>query len=507
MYDIILFTDVTDTVFIAKPMGAYKCAYELRKHGFSCLVVDHFSSFSESEIIDLLKSSMNESTLIVGVSNTFLKNTDVEPEEGKPVYYETLGESSFMPQASKGSKLEGVFGKMIKSINHNCKIIVGGSKTHQNYRNKFVSAVFLGMAEDSIVKYAKAVRDGTPTAGYKNIWGITVIKTMSDEGYDFNNSSMVWEYSDVLNTKVLPFEIARGCIFKCKFCAYPMNGKESFDYIRSKELMIRDLQSNYDQFGILSYYIIDDTFNDSEFKLNMMLDVVRSLTFKPIFWAYIRLDLIARNLKTADMLHEIGIRSYFFGIETMHPGAGRAIGKGYSRDKMKKAISYIKEKYPETLLHGSFIVGLPNDSLESNFDTFNQLMSREIQLDSFIFNGLRLYNTDFTTWDSELTLNYSKYGYEKIEETDPERIEINWKNNYVTRDEADRMANEFTMQGRNSDFFKFPGNDAWSLLNYGYSFLEVQQIKYKDADWHSYSNAHLALTNEYKRKLFEFLKS
>jgi radical SAM superfamily enzyme YgiQ (UPF0313 family) len=39
--------------------------------------------------------------------------------------------------------------------------------------------------------------------------------------------------------KVLPIEIARGCIFKCKFCSYPLNGKQNLDfrYFSSMELI------------------------------------------------------------------------------------------------------------------------------------------------------------------------------------------------------------------------------------------------------------------------------
>lgn len=507
MYDIILFTDVTDTVFIQKAIGAYKCANELRKNGFSCLVVDNFHAFTESEIVELLNSAMHSNTLFVGTSTTFLQCTDVEIQQGKPIHFKQLGESSFVPQAPQGTAFEQVFFNSIKEKNPNCKIIVGGAKTHPNYKNKFVDAVFIGLAEDSIVKYAQALRDHTEIAGYKNIWGVQVIKSMADEGYDFNNSTMSWADTDVIKCRVLPFEVARGCIFKCKFCAYPLNGKHNLDFIRSKESMMSELQTNYDRFGISSYFIIDDTFNDSEFKLDMMLEVVRGLTFKPIFWAYNRLDLIARNLDIVHKLYEIGVRAFYFGIETMHPKSGRTIGKGYNREKMKNALSYIKSTYPDVVLHGSFIVGLPDDSLESNIATFDQIMSREIQLDTFRFNGLQLYNPDLVAWNSELALNYSKYEYVKIEDNGPAGKDINWKNNYTNRDDAQSIADSFNERGRASGFFKFPGQDMWALQNYGYQFDDLNKMLYKDADWYGYSQAHEQFLIDYKKELFGILKS
>ncbi len=114
MYDIILFTDVTDTVFIQKAIGAYKCANELRKNGFSCLVVDNFHAFTESEIVELLNSAMHSNTLFVGTSTTFLQCTDVEIQQGKPIHFKQLGESSFVPQAPQGTAFEQVFFNSIK---------------------------------------------------------------------------------------------------------------------------------------------------------------------------------------------------------------------------------------------------------------------------------------------------------------------------------------------------------------------------------------------------------
>lgn len=504
MYDIILFTDITDTIFIQKALGAYKCAHELRLNGFSCLVVDNFHTFSAAEIVELLNSTIHSNTLFVGVSTTFLKCTDVDIEEGQAIYFKPMDTSSFVPQ---GTSIEDLFCNTIKAINPNCKIIVGGAKAHPNYKNKFVDAVFVGLAEGSIVKYAQSLRNGTPAEGYKNIWGAQIIKTMTDKDYDFVNSTMSWDDTDVINSKVLPFEVARGCIFKCKFCAYPLNGKHNLDFIRSKESMVTELQSNYDKFGISSYYIIDDTFNDSEFKINMMLDVVRELTFKPIFWSYIRLDLIAKNLDTIHKLYEIGVRAYYFGIETMHPKAGRTVGKGYNREKMKQTIAYIKKTYPDVMLHGSFIIGLPNDTMESNFATFDQLMSREIQLDTFIFNGLSLDNTELVAWNSELALNYPEYGYEKIDKDQPTGRYVDWKNNYTTRAEAQSIAENFNRRGRSSEFYKLPGQDMWALQNYGYQFAELNKMLYKDLDWHSLGQARKQFTTDYKKKLFDILKS
>jgi hypothetical protein len=159
------------------------------------------------------------------------------------------------------------------------------------------------------------------------------------------------------------------------------------------------------------------------------------------------------------------------------------------------------------VLHGSFIVGLPDDSLESNVATFDQILSREVQLDTFRFNGLQLYNPDLVAWNSELALNYSKYQYVKIEDNGPAGKDINWKNNYTNRDDAQSIADSFNERGRASGFFKFPGQDMWALQNYGYQFDDLNKMLYKDADWHGYSQAHEQFLIDYKKELFGILKS
>jgi radical SAM superfamily enzyme YgiQ (UPF0313 family) len=52
---------------------------------------------------------------------------------------------------------------------------------------------------------------------------------------------MSWLPTDVVNQQVLPLEVARGCIFRCKFCAYPMNGKQQLDFVRSESQLMYEL--------------------------------------------------------------------------------------------------------------------------------------------------------------------------------------------------------------------------------------------------------------------------
>lgn len=503
-YNFVFFTDVTDTTVIYKAIGAYKCAHVLRSIGYTCLVVDYLHTFSMQEFEQLVTSAIDENTYAVGFSTTFMLSTDGAKQTNKGIFYSELPDSALFPQ---GAEFEKTAISKIKSLNADCKVIVGGAKIHPNISNKLVDYAFVGFAEAAVVNFANHIVRGSPLAdSYKNIWGVTVVDNKEALGYDFRSSTMQWQDTDVVNARVLPIEIARGCIFKCKFCSYQMNGKQNLDFIRDAELLRIELQNNYDRFGIKNYYIIDDTFNDSDYKLDAMLSAIKKLSFQPYFWAYTRLDLIARNLDSFKKLYDIGLRGYYFGIETMYEKTGRIIGKGYSRQKQTEAIQYIRTHYKDVLLHGSFIIGLPNEPESSWNDTFNNIMNQQIPLHSFNFKGLKLYKNDRVAWNSELSRDYEKFGYQEIPEiSNRERIDFNWSSDIITRDRAEEIAIEFNKAGSQSDFYQIPNQLVWGLLNYFHDYDAVSQIKYHTMDWANIEFQKELFTTVYKQKLLNLV--
>lgn len=505
IYNFVLFTDVSDTVVIYKAIGAYKCASVLRENGYSCLVVDHLHSFTKDEFESLISNVVGESTLAVGFSSTFMKDTNVTGD-ATGIHYKTLLDSALFPQ---GKQFEDSAISYIKSKNKNCKVLLGGAKTHPNCNNKLIDYAVIGFAEASILSLANTLSTGAllPNS-HKNIWGVTIVHDKDEHVKNFQTSTFAWEKTDVLNASVLPIEIARGCIFKCKFCSYQMNGKQNLDFIRNTELIQQELQNNYDKYGIKNYYIIDDTFNDSEVKLDAMLAAVKKLSFQPYFWAYTRLDLIARKISTFQKLYDIGLRGFYFGIETMHNKTGRIIGKGYSRDKQIRTIQYIRNNFPDVLLHGSFIIGLPEEPLTSCQQTFDEIMSSRIPLHSFNFKGLVLYKNARVAWNSELSSNFQEYGYKEIPEVAAHsgRPDFNWSSEYTNRDDAEKLAVSFNETGQKSDMFRLPGQFLWATLNYYHDFGSISKMQYNEIDWAQFTQQKQEYIAEYKKQLFELTK-
>ena len=502
MYDAVIFTDVTDTVTIYKAIGAYKIANTLRQQGYNCLVVDHLHAFTLEELKQVINKSVSINTLFVGFSTTFFNSTlNSVNSDGSVTYRPTL--SGVIPQ---GIDFQNELIHYIKTINYNCKIVVGGTKAHANINDKNIDYSIIGYGEVSILSLANHLKLNTPILNsYKNLHGVTIIDNRTNEGFDFVNSRFEWQDLDVGPASVLPLEISRGCIFKCKFCSYPLNGKQNLDFIRHTDILYEELQSSYDKYKVENFYILDDTFNDNEYKLDVLLQAIKRLSFQPKFWAYTRLDLIAQNNSLIDKLYDIGLRGIYFGIETLNKRTGLIIGKGFDRDKQINTITKIRNRFDnKVLMHGSFILGLPEEPIDSMRHTFNQLMDESIPLHTFIFHGLRLSKSESVPFNSELGKNFKDYGYTEIN-NDANSTTVNWRNEHLDHTMAIGLANEFNGAAQNSNRLYIPGQLGFSLKNLGYSDDYISNTKYKELDWTQITIRKDLYIAKYKETLYNTL--
>ena len=452
-----------------KPFGAHKIAHELRNNGFDVLVINHLDHFSLTELKHILSSVVSDQTLFVGLSNTFVgyaKVMNIVHDPRMPTYI-------FLPG---GPDDEQEFTDHVKQINPNCKIVVGGSKTQIDWRNKCVDYAVVGYADTSVVNLAKHLKYGTPIANknYKNIYGVHIIDDPVAEGFDFNNSTMTWCNDDVvIPQEVLPMEISRGCIFSCKFCNYRLNGKQTVDYLKDLGTIRKELLDNYNNYGITRYRLLDDTFNDTEEKIDIMLDIVNQLPFKPAFSGYARLDLLASKPHTIPKLIDMGFRGMFFGIETLNKKTGSIIGKGADPDKLIQTIIDMKQQYGDHIsLHGSFICGLPGESKQSIESTMKKLLNKEIPLDTVTFYPLWIGKKSVLTWNSAFNLDLTKFGYTEIDNDFSKTIQVvNWQSDIMSYQEAIKMTSIFELKFRQvgnyqNETFQFLYNDQDFILNY-----------------------------------------
>lgn len=509
-YDAIFLTETTDTIESAiPPIGAYKCAHVLRKNGYRCLVIRFFSWYDMQELKEVIDHAVGDNTKLIGFSTTFLRSKKFDPEKG--YQYDLIPDDGVFPQ---GKEFENEFIEYCRILNPEIKFAAGGSKVNINWQNRNMDYAFLGFSEDSVVALMDHLSRGKDLKySHRNIWGVTIMDDRTAPGYDFRHDRMEWLPEDVVNAIVLPIEIGRGCIFRCKFCSYPLNGKKNLDFVKLSEILHQEMENNYNQYGVRDYVIVDDTFNDHVEKLKDLADMVQRLPFRPRFWGYHRLDLICTHPETLPMLNDIGIRAFYFGIETLDLKAGRTIGKGFSRKKQIEMVRYIRDHYPDISTYGSFIAGLPHESLDSVKNTCRMLENQDLPLHCWIIRPLNILLKN--GFPSDMDQNWQQYGYRDLGresefgQTVSPRL-MNWENDYTNLETMTSVCQEFMDRSISGDVMHLSGQSSLSVSGFGdpdWDFDRNFRLLRRDVDFHAIETqlfaAHLS---EYKRRLLSIIK-
>lgn len=238
------------------------------------------------------------------------------------------------------------------------------------------------------------------------------------------------------------------------------------DYLKSPTVLRNQFIDNYERFGVTNYFFLDDTFNDSVEKLQILHDeVFAKLPFKVSFGAFMRLDLINAHRETIPLLRDMGLTGAFLGVESLNYESNKSIGKGISGEKIVEILTILKREWPNTILDGQFIMGLPHDSEQSIRAWLDLLLTEDFPLDAAKIEPLHLDKgkAGNSLWVSQFESNPEKYGY-----TFEEGNSFSWTNNMnFSLKDAIRVKQEY---GRR---WKVKEKPAWvgdyGLMNIGVS--------------------------------------
>lgn len=516
-YDCVLFTDVTYPNIVYKPLGAYLLANHLRANGYSCLVVDHFHTFTQKQTLEIISRAVGPETKFVGFSIAFFNNAEgTNPMNPWAVnQFSSLDyNQAFCPQ---GANFELAIVAAIKELNHNCKIVLGGAaRISTLIRNTRVDYVISGFAEVAALDLLCSIGAGTvPSNAVKNIWGVYIIDGGSAEAFDYKHSSMVWLPQDISGAKVLQLDISRGCKFNCNFCDWSMRGTKTNKWVRHIDALATEIQRNYDLYGVYKYFVHDHTFNESDYKINVIKEAVKQLTFQPIFWCHARPDLLVKHPGRTDIMFESGVRSMMLGIDTLNPATAKLIGKGIDPNKIVAELKNIRHRYGNELLtHGNFVIGLPNESIDSILQTSAELNNGDIPLHHWSYNALMISTDTANWWGSAYEQNPGKYGYTtSSQEVDTEyNVEcrknslMNWQNTHMTFGQAMQLNQQLTESARQNKNYLDDSMTNWALM--GFTDLELtdlQQMTPSSIDWQSVSKQRLLYLHNYKKQLFSHI--
>jgi hypothetical protein len=415
MADFIIFAGMQEPEHYAvRSGGQYQLASWLRDFGYTVKVIDFCFKLEHNTLVTMAEKHIDENTLAFGFSSTFWNIALVNVnglDVGGIVWPDWI------------QHLRSVFVKKYPNI----KWILGGA-----------NAATPVLQENDWIRIHQFAEDETLAL-------LDSLKGLNIERPKFDIQNTVKRYSDddfIQPYETLSIEISRGCIFKCKFCQFPLIGRKKGTNIRSEEDIKTEFIENYERFGVTKYYFSDDTFNESMEKVQMIHRISKSLPFELEYTAYIRLDLLHKNQEMIDMLTDSGLRSAFIGLETFQVEGAMAIGKGWNGKYAKDFLVELKNRWKgKANFWLGMIIGLPGWNREQEELDVKWLIENEMPCWwhwALYINPINVINQKQFT--SEFEREYKKYGYEFNK---PNNF-VNWTNGNLDHEELINIAAEIS---------------------------------------------------------------
>jgi radical SAM superfamily enzyme YgiQ (UPF0313 family) len=487
IYHGIILTDALSPHRI-RPMGAYVIANELRKQGYNILVIDFYYQMGSVALEDLLRKNISDDTIFLGYSSSLFASKRM---------------GIFVPNNDREHFVKT--NQLVKTLNPNIKILFGGANSKAlssfNLRYRFnlgVDYAMHGYSESMIVDFVNNEKNNLPQrvrSSYNNLKEIDY--DFKAEDFEFNSSVHSWKDEDViLKNEVLPLEVARGCIFKCKFCAYPLLGKNPKDnsYIKREDVLLREILENYEKYNTTNYFIIDDTFNERTDKIQMLLNVRDRSKIDLRFGAFNRIELIARKPEQLPLLKDLNLSSMFFGIESLNYETSKTIGKGIKKEEISETLSRIRTIYNNNIsITTGLIIGLPHETEETFSKNFEWITREDSGVDTITISPLELATSTHT--ESSFIKNPEKYGYTILKDTGK------WVSDQWTSDRAGELARKYILEIQQSGRQKVSSYTALVLTGLGYDFEKLIKMSEKDLDYNAINIQQKSFINNYIQRL------
>lgn len=431
MAQIIICGGITEVPYW-RPIGIYQIANVLRQKGYTVQVIDSFPWLVYRDFEKLLKifdKYVDKDTLWIGFGSTWFYRIEnflnAGPRAGGSDGFMTNNAKDKLTVIKENTRLLNLdeidkLKKLVYSKNSKIKFVMGGARAFSGRRcfaAPLMDCYIEGFADNTVVEYTEYLAGKRNSLQYivNEDKSISITHDHKGEGFDFINDNFSWHKNDIIHPgEMLPIETARGCIFSCAFCSYPLNGRKKLDYLKDSNVLYKQFMENYEKYGITDYFFTEDTFNDSPQKIRILHDeVISKLPFQITFSSYMRIDLLNAHRDTIPLLYNMGVRSVMFGIESMNYEANKTVGKGIRKEKILEMGEILKKEWPETVLYSSYIIGLPNDGEEEITQWLEEICHPDFAFDISAVYQLVLdkWQHKKNIWQSKFTMNPGKYGY------------------------------------------------------------------------------------------------
>lgn len=329
------------------PVGLSYIASVLENKGYNVKIIDSF--IQSYTLSDIKKEIISFDPDVIGISAT------------TQVIYEA-----------------NAIVKIAKEINPNCLTIIGGPHVtymsdHTLNENPYLDIVLRGEGEQTIIEILESKREK-----WNEITGIS---------YKYNNKIFENPNRDYIqNLDTIPFPAyhllplkkykiyghlrddwisgksfcgiftARGCPFKCAFCAASILGVKC--RLRSPQNIIEELRILRDKYYKKEIEFLDSTFTINKERTEEICRLIRQEKIDISWFCSTRVDRF--NKKIAKTLVNSGCHTVLFGIESGVQHTLDFLNKNFLLDDATKAVKIAKEEGLQTI--ASFIIGSPYET-------------------------------------------------------------------------------------------------------------------------------------------------
>ena len=358
------------------------------------VIIINPSDFSFGRLKKIRKVSPPLGILYIG---TYLKKKDfrvkvidgmVEPEDLNGDFIsknnaKVVGITCTTPVVSNALSIA----QRIKERHHDCVTVLGGAHAsvcgEELIKNEFIDFVVRGEGEYPFERICEKVLNKRPIEDYSgiiekagplNLRQPEFISNLDEIPYPDRDMIPFRKYElSPINYKrkpSTPVITARGCPFRCTFCANPVHGKNV--RYHSPEYVIDEIRYLKMNFGVRDVMFWDDTFTLKEERIESICRFMLRDNLRMTWSCAARVDRINKKLLT--LMKRAGCWQISFGVETGSERLLEKIKKGITKSQIVAAFNLCKQIGIET--RAFFILGIPTETLKESYETI--AFAREI---------------------------------------------------------------------------------------------------------------------------------
>lgn len=328
-----------------------------------------------------------------------VKIFDFGLEPNLPVEKQTQRVLIFQPELIGITSLTNTYysanqlAKSIKKNNKDTPIVMGGPHPtifpQETLKNSGVDLVVFGEGEDTLLELVETLQN---QKGLKKIRGLAfkrekdiivnqprpLIDDLDALPFPARHLLALKKYPlrDEKGNLMVTIMSSRGCPYGCTYCFKEVFGRRCRK--RSAENVVNELEAVKNQFGISSFYFIDDLFTFDKKRVLQIAKLIQRKKLDITWQCLSRVDHV--NLQMLKKMRQAGCKRIHFGIESGNEEILKKINKQITIEQVKNAIKWCKEI--GIYSKGYFMIGLPGD----NKKTIKQTIDFSLQLSNLGLN-------------------------------------------------------------------------------------------------------------------------